>query len=647
MKPIIIYDRTEGQVKRSITIRKLCVSILALIFLLISPIIFVLMVIRDFISRTYNYLYPKRERINKVTSRLIIVYTIATIIINIITYLYNKSYNSDFLFLIPILIVSFVIIKYILKLYHFLFGEYQLLNNTYSYTREYVNIKLPKLLKVFGETGAGKDTFVAGCCSMLAEEYKNQTENDINKIRSLLFCINFELLDYDLNINYKIFLTNNKERIEKNYMKLANERKQYLKSYYINNKKLKPKAFLEDYENFKKDPYNFATDYAVGVRVNRKHFIQVILEEYIQWYIRINFEKNFLMVNQPFIEDPQSGLMAKKFSLRFLKLKRIDKESYDKTTRKKTITKENVFFPWRDRLIVAETECGSWYMNRDKAADAEMLKSGIRDFKAYSRHFVKDFRWFQVDQAPERTSKLFRELDHSYVAVLNRMTVSGGKKRNIILNIFVWYYNLRIRIIEHRCNKSQRKRDKAEIRINDAKELYYASSKEKYKMQYQRLEKKYQVKKLPPRHEKFTYKKALLLQRIDLNEKDGFIIETVCVSKNPNSPIEFTITPVRDIINSDKRHLSFVTNLVFKMSDCERYDTRYMKNLADSKSKETKINYNDVPTWKPNFKMDQQDVIWMGYLSAKEQYGIKDEDMENMNYNEAYKDHINSSQLEK
>jgi len=94
MKPIIIYDKTEGEVKRSIVIRKLCVRILSLIFLLLSPFIFVFMVIRDFISRTYNYLYPKRERISKVVSRTIIVYTIATIIINVITYIYNKTYNN-------------------------------------------------------------------------------------------------------------------------------------------------------------------------------------------------------------------------------------------------------------------------------------------------------------------------------------------------------------------------------------------------------------------------------------------------------------------------------------------------------------------------------------------------------------------------
>ena len=142
------------------------------------------------------------------------------------------------------------------------------------------------------------------------------------------------------------------------------------------------------------------------------------------------------------------------------------------------------------------------------------------------------------------------------------------------------------------------------------------------------------------KYHKFSYKKALAKQKIENNRKEGYIIETVCISKNPNSPIEFTITPIKDILQSDKRHITFVTNLIFRMSDCERYDTRYMKNLADEKSKETIVNYNDVPTWNPNFKMDKKDVIWMGYLSAKEQYGISDSDMENMNYNDSYKEHI-------
>ena len=614
--------------------------------LIILPFTLIGRLICSLSSNIYNYLFPKRNIVKKNVKFAIVIYTMAVIGINIWFYI-DSRYDINWLLLIsvPIMIVIYLLTKGIFYLYYKFIGIYQILDKDYLYTIEYVTKFMPRIQKDHGKTGSGKDTFMAGCCSVLAADFKSRTIMDIAEIKSICFCTDFDLLDFDLANNYKDYLTSSKEFIEKAFLGddetigLAISRNLYIKKHYIKKGIVKPKVLLQDYYSFKLDPIMHQTDFCVGQGVNKKHFLDLIMFEYIQWWIRLNVEKNFLITNQPFIEDLNTGMKAKKFSLNMLRTK-TQEYQYKKDGIKHNV-KEKVFFPWKDRLILAETECGTWYMNRNDDIDAEMIKGGIRDFKAYHRHFMKDFYWFQADQAPERTNILFRELDHAYVGIMSRVEHPGGAKRNIIPNLKLKYVNFRIWIYEKKYNRKINKFERKRVKHDDLKKIFIATSNDRYEYKFKKMEKREKRVKYGRSYEKFKYKASVLNKTIKNNLKDGYIHITVLVSQHPVSASGLKPIRIQEVIKKGDYSSPFVTTLVFRTSDCERYDTRYMKNLAEDRKQQTCVEYAEIPSWSDDFKMTEEDIEWMSYTAAKDQYGLTEEKLHEMRFGDRYKKHIN------
>ena len=655
MKRHIIYSKSEFDVKKGITKRKFKTVLLWTIDIILWPFKFIFYKIADLSSRVYRKCYEYRTRTKKIVLKLILVYSISAIVLNIAFYIYyyiqeidKTIFSIESLLVIPILICSYLILKFSLWIYHFFIGERQLLEAEACATHEYVIRLMPKLLKIFGPTGVGKDTLMAGLVSILARDFKIRTIQDMELIKSICYIFDFEQLDLDLRDNYKLFLSASKEKLREAYLGtednpgMARIRKLYLKNYYIK-KKITPTFLILDLEEFEENPITHKSKYVIGTGVNRKHFIQLVMYEYIEWWIRENIEQRYAMVNQPFLEDPITGLTAKEFSLNFIRTRSVKKKIKNEETNKKEEHEENILWPWKNRLVVSETECGSWYLNLDDSIESDMINSGIRDFKAYQRHFILDFYWFQVDQASDRTAKLFRELEHGYAAVLNRIEVPGGRVANLFLNIKLKYYNWRIGRFEYKSYKYDYKRMKAQTRINDYQELYWASSNDKYHCKYKRIKDKYKAKAMVDKYESFKEKVSDLKKQIEANKKNGHIIETVCISKGGSEPTDYNIVPIHKILNYDpaKQKGTIVTQLVFKTSDCERYDTRYMRNLAEKRAKNTKVEYAEIPCWPSNFKMTDKEIAWMGYNAAKAMFGISDKVYESMRYGDEWKKHVN------
>lgn len=640
MDEFVLIHKTESQVKKEINNRKLKSIFGAILNFVLEIIFFIWNIIKRIFNNTFCFLYPKRYILNKYTKILIFLYILIASGYNIYLKLNNNILNYKLLIMIPIIIISYLLLRFLLYLYFILIGNYQLLDQEMYDTQLFVTTKMDKIIKFFGHTGAGKDTIVAGCSSVLVRHFEEKTMNDLCKIVDICYIFDFDLLNNDLSLNYNYFLSFSKEKIESNFIKMAEPRNYYIKKYYIKHDKLKGSAIYDDYILFKNDVIGYETPYCYGVGVNRKHFLQLIIEQYIEWYMRLNYERNFLLTNQPFVESYDKGLMAKKFSFNFIRIKGQDLEIYNKQDRKKTILHENTFFPWKDRLVVAETECGSWYMNKESETISEILKSGCRDFKAYQRHFMNDFYWFSVDQAPDRTAKLFRELDHSYIGVINREEIEGGAKRNFFLGLLLKYYQYRINRIDKKANKSENRKNNLEFKLNDYKNLYFSSRKKKYKRVINKINKKLSKKIDLTKHEFYKSKISKLNNDIESNKKDGYIIVTACVSKTASLPATYDVLKMNDILYGTKQYLSYVVRFVFKTMDCERYDTRYMRNLAEERASKTLINYLNVPTWDESLKMTKHDVKWLGYLAIKDMFDISEDEIKNMRYGEAYKEHI-------
>ena len=132
-----------------------------------------------------------------------------------------------------------------------------------------------------------------------------------------------------------------------------------------------------------------------------------------------------------------------------------------------------------------------------------------------------------------------------------------------------------------------------------------------------------------------------LKQAYNNNQQDGYIIETVCISRTGAEPVDYTIVPISKILELKHKNITYVTQLIFKISDCQRYDTRYMRNLAEERAYNSKVTFNDIPTWPTNLKMSQKEVEWMCYTTANKMYGINPDKLDEIKFKDGYKDYIN------
>ena len=649
---MILYEKTLFQVKASILKRKILTFLKLILRLIVAPFKWIIFKIVETFENVYHKLYPIRHKIDKRCRLAILIYSCTAILINLGFYIYfyvknidKILFNTKILIAIPIIYFIYLGLKLLLKVYHFFIGEYQALELDYQSTVEYVCTKMPKLQKIFGYTGAGKDTYMAGCSSILVKDFRQRTLNDMANIRDICYIFDFDELDQDLLNNSEYFLSFSHEKIKKSYLGdksnpgMAMHKNLYIKKYYLK-QGINSTFLINDYESFEADIINSDSPYTYGTGVCRKHFLEIVMLEYIEWFVRINIEKNYLMTNQPFVENLETGLMAKQFSFNFLKTRVIEKKIRDKESGKMITLRENIFFPWKDRLILTETECGSWYSNKDESVYNEIISTGARDFKAQQRHFIIDFYWFQVDQTADRTAKLFRELDHAYACILNREVVPGGKKRNAIIELQLMYYTWRLNRISLINSKNEFKLMNKYQKLEDLKEMYLASSNEKYRLKYNKIQNKYRSLKRLNKIEKYNDIISKLKQAYNNNQQDGYIIETVCISRTGAEPVDYTIVPISKILELKHKNITYVTQLIFKISDCQRYDTRYMRNLAEERAYNSKVTFNDIPTWPTNLKMSQKEVEWMCYTTANKMYGISESTLDDIKFNDGYKEYL-------
>lgn len=641
---MILFSKTKRQVKKEIHKRKAGRALAFIGRLLIWTFRF----LAGILCRCFIYLYkkgvPKARLIKKTCIIIICAYAVIAIGINIVFYLVSRVIYPASLAVIGISILGYIVIKKVLILYSYFMGVDVILQDEVYNTLIYITEIMDHLLKVIGITGAGKDTLMAGLVATLVRFFKRKTLQDMEEIKKVCYIFDFELLDKDLMENHQFFLSGSKRKIKKNFLGNASRpgmaipRKLYIKEFYA--KEISVEFLENDLKEFEKNPIYSPTKYVVGVGVNRKHFLQIIMYDYIKWWIRENVEKNYCMTNQPFIEDIDTGLPAAMFSFNFIRTKTQVLKQKNKDGKMEKI-KENVFWPWKDRLVVSESECGTFYANIDDKTVAELINSGSRGMKVFNRHIISDFYWFQNDQVSDRTAKLFRELDHGYACVLKREEIEGGRADNLWPSVKLRYYTRKIDRFE---NKTLQKEFKAALlttKKEDLKNLYYASSKEKYNRKIQRITKRYTPKQ-KKRIEKYRANVSELTNLIKSNKKNGYIQLWVCFSKTGTDPLDFTVRPVSEVIREDKNKLkmAYVTKLTFRTRDCERYDPRYMNRMGEKRAEMTKVEFADIRRWRPDMQMTDEDVEWMAYAASKDMFGISDEVFNDIRYGDGWKKYI-------
>lgn len=644
MEEIIFSNKRLWKEKLRIIVRKFKTVILAILSILMAPIIYLIGFIRIHFDKIYVKNYHRRAVINKHVWQLISIYSFLVIIFSIICFIIKKVQNIEIvstvllfvlLALIPGIITLYLIIKKVLNVYYYLRGQYHINEKEYEATKQYIITKMPHLTKTNGDTGAGKDTLVSGEESVLINHFRAKTISQMEEIKEICYIIDFNKLDEDLFKNWELFKTNSKEKILAAFIGssdspgIATYSSCYIKKYYLKKRIITPEGLVQDYYNFKQDPYNYDTKYAYGVRVQRKHFLQLIMFEYIEWWMRINIEQNFLYSNQPKIEDVNLGIMAKIFSLHFLRSKSQTKIVKVGNSDKKEKKVEKVLFPFKDRIIVSETECDTWYSNRSGDVDKDMLDGGIRDTKAYNRHYFKDFYWFQIGQAASRTNILLRELEHGYQHVYSRTEVEGGG--TLYLEYKLNRLSNKLAKIEKKC--SSKLSPKKEQLMDDLNNLYLASSNEAYKKKMDKIYRKNKAKPYPPKYYDIKMKISDIKAEINRRKRDGYIKLIVSISKNPGHPTDYTVVNMSKIMEDPSRvPLSFVGEFVFKMEDCEKYDTHYMNALAEKRSQDTVIHHAEVMRWPEHMKMKKKEALLLGYPACNDMFDISEKEIDELRY---------------
>lgn len=572
--------------------------------------------INNKLDEIYYKTYANREKIIKIIARLIGTESILLISIAIILVLLSKNSILCWLILLTSWL-SFGVIYLFLKFYHKFFGSLKIYEYDYSLTKEYIINKLPHIAKVYGKTGSGKDSLTIGCAGILANNMRNKLIIDLDELKRILYIFDFNHIDKFVINNYNLFTSFSMKINQYNLISVLNKNYGFIKQRF--RKDISYKKLLNYYLLQLEQPTQFITKYSFYDGINYHAFYDLLLE-YILKYIRVYIEANFIMSNQPVVESKEYNLMAKKFSMNFLQIKEL---SYQKGGNKYS---SKMLFPWKNQMIILETEAGSWYFNRDKENSKVIYETGVRDFKAYNRHFIEDLYWFMVDQDALRVDKLLRELDHSYIQVLEKNVIDGGIKR-------VTFYNFLLNRINNKINKKERKVLKRENKIsnyNRRLNIYEKLNKIKKVNKYKKRLNKTKKINLSNKLDKL-YLKAKKYKEIVANAKnEGYITILINVSDQP-SPVNLVQSTIYDIMKRTRPmyHESYQITLTFKIKDIHgRYDTHYMKAVAEEIALKSKLDFIDVPRWNQSLKINKNDALYMGYPASFNMFNITKKEYE-------------------
>ena len=91
----------------------------------------------------------------------------------------------------------------------------------------------------------------------------------------------------------------------------------FLKDRYF--KQIDYQKLLEEYRKSLDNKVDFKSRYMYDSGIAKLHFLD-LLNEYIFLYVRLYVLKNFVMINQPYLEDPATGLMGKVNSVYYMAL---------------------------------------------------------------------------------------------------------------------------------------------------------------------------------------------------------------------------------------------------------------------------------------------------------------------------------------
>lgn len=605
--------------------------------ILISPIkmLIVLMLrgLSSLWSTIFLVVYEHRKYLLSVVFKLMIfVDLILTIIYMVRLYGFNQEIKSLMYSVIGITsgTIGITLIFYI---YYKLLGKNALLERNVMLTEKYVEDYIPAIIKIYGPPRIGKDTTGISITSILVRRNKRIIPIAMSKIRKICYIFDFQFVNQACNTYYEEFLSSSKSDRKKNFIKLCEKSdiQAFIKERYAS--KINYQELIDEYKYYLKNKVTFESEYMYNDGISKKHFLE-LLNEYMFLYVRLYIMKNFTLINQPYIEDPATGLMGKKYSAYYEAVATPPARTFnlpgEDGKKRNVLATEIIECPIIDWTMVYESERDSWTNNIDTKASKFVKEHHTREWTAFYGHSYEEVYKISICHDAARQIKLLRELDAFYINVLQRQEYLGAGKRVAVLSGLQ-------RITNYFAEKGNLKLDDANNSIIYKRQdqiyyyykLYLASGDDKYLALIEDI-KNQELKKSSRFYDKMSRWNQKLMARIEqLQRKYGIIRITATISDQPTAP-NLKEATLKQLLNRETPlyHEAYRVDFYFRMTDSMgRYNHKYMSDVLESRAKQSTTTFYDVECWEPSMVLSKQSMLHMAYPAGLELYGVTDEEV--------------------
>ena len=589
----------------------------------------------------YERLYSQREYLTKVGLKIIALVEAVLLVIFLVRYFWNHTFLIEIIRWGAGVLVGFGGLILILCGYHvfigrdFLYQQYELL------TEKYVEVGLPQNIKYVGPRRAGKDTTSISFTSIIVRMFKRQMEESMRRIRKICYIFDFGKVHNACYLFDRYFYQPSRKKREAAFLWICNivEIQAFLTDRAL--KEINYQALIEDYKASLNNKVNYKSKYMFHDGVSNYHFLG-LLQEYMFMFVRLYIVKNLTITNQPYVEDVETGLMSKVYSVYFEAIRSnpdvVKPLALPNGKTEIVVYQEKIEAPLLEWTVVNITEGDTWFNNLDSDVKKMIKEQGLRDEKAYLFHNFKKMYYFQQCHDAERTNKQLRELDAFYMTIIQRTELPGASKRNAVLSFIQ-------KRIDSYLDRKEAKYDsetnrliyKNQKRLDYLERLYRASMNEKYLAKIERIK----ASERKPQGKIYTKLSAFntyLTERIAWNEKEhGLIRITATISDQPTTPNLKEIS-LRDLVNRNRPlyHESYKVDFYFKMKDSMgRYNPNYMSDIFENRAIQSRLDMMHVINWDRRMELNRDIMLYMGFPAGHKMYGITPEEVFDFRYVEA------------
>lgn len=439
--------------------------------------------------------------------------------------------------------------------------------------------ELSQVNQVSGAVRSGKDSSTVAAAMITKEEILRREKKELKELQYKLYIYDFEKLDTFLDEHGKRFFKASDKAIKYEFKKVMKHYDCFLTEYH--KKKIDPQKHYNNYF-YRSKSYIPDVAYHDGITKGGTHFLKM-LQRYILLYMYHHYIPQFIMSNQPILEDvkidKKTGrkqmIYSKMFSQDFIKLK-----------------EPGTPMPFPMRGFIIQTETSITNPNTDKE-EAEYFKdkSGMREAYTTIGHLLREnVFYYDITQSPVRTMLALRELYPGYQHIFKRKFRSTSDFSRLIIKIRIVFKKLKV------------------FRTRFKRFLVFHLYRSKKHENLRRLSIK--IYKLKRKISKMYQKEAIKFSK-------GYIVFYKGVYENINDVGKRVSFPRFGLLQDNRKNTTTYQTKGFKqtvkITDCfGLYDTHFFYSVREIKNQINDMDFTQVRSW-TKFEVEEADYNYMNY----------------------------------